>query len=387
MKTQGTETHIPVFSIVTPSYNQAQYVEETIRSVINQAGDFYIEYFVMDGGSTDGSVDVIRRYDRLIKEGALKINCRGVSFEWSSGKDNGQTDAINKGFKRASGDFISWINSDDLYFDGAFAAVAEHFQKNQDCAFVYGDGDVINKSGGLQWVWKSRTYDYNLLKTYDFRRDGFTNYIMQQSTFWRRSVHDSIGLLDDAFHYAMDYEYWLRAGAARLNMCYIPVKLGKFRMIQDTKSLSSPTIFWPEALEIFRRHNGAAEMEPFLAYFFFNEGKHNGCDIELTRAQEEKVFKIWAALERGEQETLREKAENAFQTARLMLAWKAYVKGEKKKASVIYKAAIRDNPRLLFHPHSRRYILEGPMGRQYSVIREWFKNKLKAFAKRRSVNK
>ena len=163
----------------------------------------------------------------------------------------------------------SWINSDDMYFPGSFSVVLNHFSHNPDDDFVFGDGDVIDETGTLQWEWLSRPYDLKLLKSYHFLWNDFTNYIMQQATFWRRGVFDKIGLLDDSLHYTMDIEYWIRAGENGLRLTHIPRKLGKFRMISGTKSLSSDTVFWPENLEIFRRYNGAKAMKPFLTYFYF----------------------------------------------------------------------------------------------------------------------
>ena len=119
---------------------------------------------------------------------------------------------------------------------------------------MYGDGDVIGENGELQWEWLSRPYDHRVMTSYHFLWNDFTNYIMQQATFWRRRVHDRIGYFDDAFHFAMDAEYWIRAGHAGLRLVHIPRKLGKFRLIEGTKSLSSPTVFWGDYLEIFRRY-------------------------------------------------------------------------------------------------------------------------------------
>src|SRR5438552_17185717 len=114
-------------SIVTPSYNQGDFLGETIESVLGQAGDFEIEYFVMDGGSTDGSVDVIRRYAERVAAGQWAARCRGIVMHWTSERDGGQTAAINAGLRRATGDVLAYINSDDAYFPGAFQRVARVF--------------------------------------------------------------------------------------------------------------------------------------------------------------------------------------------------------------------------------------------------------------------
>src|SRR4030065_830719 len=103
----------PLVSVVTPSYNQGRYIEETIKSVLSQEGDFRIEYLIMDGGSTDNSVEVIKKYDRLLKEGRWPVKCLGITYSWTSEKDKGQTDAINKGFAGCTGEILNWINRDD----------------------------------------------------------------------------------------------------------------------------------------------------------------------------------------------------------------------------------------------------------------------------------
>jgi glycosyltransferase involved in cell wall biosynthesis len=203
----------------------------------------------MDGGSTDNSVDIIKKFDKLLKSGSWKIHCHGITLRWISEKDRGQTHAINKGLELAKGDIVSYINSDDMFIQGAFSTIANYFQMNSQTDFLYGDGDVINEEGKIQWEWLSRPYNYKLLKSYHFLWNDFTNYIMQQAAFWRRRVIDKIGLFDESFHYAMDIEYWLRIGRNGLKAVHIPIKLGMFRMIQGTKSLSSPTIFWPDSLK------------------------------------------------------------------------------------------------------------------------------------------
>src|ERR1035437_9764873 len=109
----------PVISIVTPSYNQGEFLAETIESVISQEGEFHIDYIIVDGASTDTSVEIIRHYDELLNERNWSIKCCGIRFRWTSGKDKGQTDALMKGFRIAKGDVYAWLNSDDTYLPGA----------------------------------------------------------------------------------------------------------------------------------------------------------------------------------------------------------------------------------------------------------------------------
>ena len=337
-----------MISIVTPSLKQGKYIEETIKSVLHQEGNFYIDYIIMDGGSEDNTIEILQKYDKLVKSQRWKPKCLGIEFRWTSEKDAGQTHAINKGFQIAKGDILSWINSDDLYYDNAFSKVVEHFIKNPESDFVFGDGDVINESGDLQWEWLSRPYNFKVLKSYHYLWNDFTNYIMQQAAFWRKSVLEKIGLPDESLHYAMDIEYWLRIGKAGFKTAHVPTKLGKFRMIQGTKSLSSPTIFWREQLEIFRRYNGSKAMEPFLRYYFYNEGLHNGLDLDILRGKRQQLFHQWRHLDAHELSVLESESQKALVKSSLMLAYKAVLNGENKKANSLYKKAIAQGPWHLF---------------------------------------
>lgn len=360
------KNHKKTISIITPSFNQGEYLEETIRSVISQKGDFYIDYIIMDGGSTDSSVDIIKKYADLINEKNRKKKCLGIDLIWVSEKDAGQTDAINKGFKIARGEIVSWINSDDMYFPGCFSVVLNHFSHNPDDDFVFGDGDVIDEKGKLQWEWLSRPYNLKLLKSYHFLWNDFTNYIMQQATFWRRGVFDKIGLLDESFHYAMDIEYWIRAGEKGLRLTHIPRKLGKFRMISGTKSLSSDTVFWPENLEIFRRYNGANAMKPFFIYFYFNEGLSLDFDTKHILHQNDLLLQRWQRLSKGEQKVLKDRAKKASHIACLRLSNLAFFHGKVKKAYSLFKSAIGHNWLLILHPLSILFLLKLLAGKKVS---------------------
>jgi glycosyltransferase involved in cell wall biosynthesis len=371
-------------SIVTPSYNQGNYLEDTIKSVLSQQGAFFIDYIIMDGGSSDNSVDIIKKYDEILKSGKWKIRCRGITMRWVSEKDRGQTHAINKGFQIATGDIISWINSDDMYCDNAFAAVVGHLTAHPDDSFAYGDGDVIDDHGNLQWEWLSRPYDLKILKSYHFPWNEFTNYIMQQATFWRRNVFDCIGLLDETLHYAMDIEYWIRAGARGLQLCHIPVKLGKFRMIQGTKSLSSATVFWPESLEIFRRFNGAASMRPFFAYYFFNEGLQENHDLGKIMEKKKSILHRWQHLPIEEQHILDIKATQGFRKACFMLATDAFINNKGVKEDHIRKNILRQYPLYFLNGSSLRFTFFRLIGRKYSTLIYTLANKIiQQYKKRR----
>lgn len=179
----------PRITVVTPSYNQARFLEASLRSVHEQ-GYPNLEHIVIDGGSTDGSVEVIRKYaDRLAY--------------WVSEADKGQTDALIKGFLRASGDILAWLNSDDLYEPRTLWEVAEFFVRNPQVQFVYGDALWIDTGGRVLRAKKEIPF-HRFIWLHDY------NYIPQPSAFWRRGLYEAAGGLDLSFDLAMDADLWIR---------------------------------------------------------------------------------------------------------------------------------------------------------------------------------
>jgi glycosyltransferase involved in cell wall biosynthesis len=183
----------PVVSIITPSYNQAQFLEEAILSVFNQ--DYpHIQYIIIDGGSTDGSIDVIRKYESRLKY-------------WVSEPDSGQSDAINKGWEKATGDIIAWLNADDSYCPDTFSKVADIFAENPETILVHGAANTYDQSG-KDILFTSYPFD---MDPYDMIASG-GGVTTQPSVFIRRSVLDEVGYLNPDLHYIMDWEYWIRIG-------------------------------------------------------------------------------------------------------------------------------------------------------------------------------
>ena len=183
--------NFPKISIITPSYNQAQFLEKTILSVLDQ--DYpNTEYIVIDGGSTDGSVEIIQKYaDRL--------------DYWVSEEDSGQSAAINKGFLRATGEIICWLNSDDYFLPGTLAFVAEQLREGTNCHALVGQCFVVYTDGKPPSL--QRGIYTNHRELLQFWR-GY--YMHQPAIFWRREVYEKIGLLDENLHYIMDFDYWTR---------------------------------------------------------------------------------------------------------------------------------------------------------------------------------
>lgn len=383
-----TGERYPTFGIVTPSFNQGEFIGETIESVLSQEGPFFVDYRIVDGASTDRSVSVIRRYADLVAGGEWKVRCAGITFSWVSEKDRGQTHAINKGFAGSRADIFSWINSDDAYHEGAFSKVVTWFSAHPRCDLVYGDGEVIDEKGAVQWVWLSRRFDLNLLKSYHFLWNDFPNYILQQATFWRRRVMDRIGFLDESLHYAMDIEYWIRAGERGCVLEHLPQRLGKFRMIQNTKSLSSPTVFWPESLEIFRRYHGAEKMLPFLTYYLYNEGIHGGWDVDHLLARCRHILNTWKGFPESEVALLGKLTEKAYHRALLRLAVRALLEERRDKAEELYALGLRGRAWRAAHPLALLFVLGKALGPEIcSRIRMWRHRLIQGYRSRRYLSR
>jgi glycosyltransferase involved in cell wall biosynthesis len=209
----------PRVSIVTPSYNQAQFIEETIRSVLLQ-GYPDLEYIIIDGGSTDGSVEIIRKYDPWLAY-------------WVSERDEGQSEAINKGWQRASGKVLAWLNSDDTYEPDALGHTAKAFLKYPEAILVYGKIVIVDQQGEAESVIGGEYSGDRLVR---FWRDGFPG-ISQPASFFHSRILTDVGMLNEQLNYLMDYDYFLRADSAG-SFCFVDQRLARFRL-QDSSKTSS----------------------------------------------------------------------------------------------------------------------------------------------------
>lgn len=229
-------------SIITPSFNQGSYLEQTIRSVLEQ--DYpRIEYILVDGGSTDGSVEVIRKYeDRMTY--------------WISEKDHGQADAINKGFARAAGEIIAWLNSDDYYLPGAVSAAVKVLEDNPDVLLVYGDLLAVDEQG--QTINHLRYRQLTLEDLLCFQIIG------QPSVFMRRSALLASGLLDTSFHFMLDHHLWIRI--ARLGkILHLPQMLAAARYHAEAKNRAKAAEFGRDAFRILEYAAQDKNLAPILA--------------------------------------------------------------------------------------------------------------------------
>lgn len=215
-------------SIITPSYNQGEYLEETIASVLNQTHQ-NIEYIIIDGGSSDNSVDIIKKHSSRL------------AF-WVSESDKGQADAINKGFEKATGDYICWINSDDILYPDFVEKRMREFEQNPEIEMIYGDVDQ-----GEEWnnrvVRKGWQTDFESIV-----RNCYipTN---QQSAMWRKEVLRKVGVLDPRWQVLLDFDFFLRI-TRDCSFKYFPGSVAFFRNHKDSKSIAHKEK-WIEELEIF----------------------------------------------------------------------------------------------------------------------------------------
>jgi glycosyltransferase involved in cell wall biosynthesis len=230
-------TKLPKISIITPSYNQGRYIGQTVQSVLSQ-GYPDMEYIVIDGGSTDGTIPILEANEQHL--------------QWISAVDNGQSDAINKGLRMASGEVMGFLNSDDLYAPGALLAVGEYFLINPEAQWVTGRCRIINAEG--REIRKLIT----LYKLFWLRVNWqpvlqVLNYISQPATFWRRAAMECTGYLDEDLHYAMEYDYWLRL-SRNYPLRIIWKHLACFRIHPESKAGSSVNAQFDSELAIARRH-------------------------------------------------------------------------------------------------------------------------------------
>lgn len=227
-------TQLPLVSIVTPSYNQARFLEACICSVLEQ--DYpNIEYIIVDGGSQDGSVEIIEKYaDRLAW--------------WVSEKDKGHADALNKGFGRAKGEILAWLNSDDTYYPGAVSDAVQTLLANPDVGMVYGDADITDADGKVIGRFASRQTDYRKLLRGSV-------HIPQATTFFRAGLYRQVGPMSLDFFFAFDYDLWVKL-AKISRLLYVPRRWATFRLHEAGKSVKDDSVCYPDMLKIYARERG-----------------------------------------------------------------------------------------------------------------------------------
>lgn len=212
-------------SIVTPSYNQGNFIEKTIKSILNQNYENF-EHIIIDGGSTDNTIEIVKCYKHL---------------KWISEEDSGQANALNKGFALATGDIFAWLNSDDYYEVNIFNTVSEYFENHSDCDFLYGDITYVNKYDEKLFEISGDEINYNsLLKNPDL--------IRQPSFFWRREIFYKFGGIDESLNLVMDYDLFLKFTKIK-KPCYIKKNFSYYRIYDETKTHSNRK---KQAIEILK---------------------------------------------------------------------------------------------------------------------------------------
>ena len=219
--------NLPLVSVITPSLNQGRFIEETILSV---KGQIYprVEHLVIDGSSTDATLEILKRYDHLV---------------WLSEPDRGQADAVNKGFQLAKGEILGWLNSDDVYVPGAVEKVVGYFLDHPNIDVVYGDCNEINEEGRTVKIVRAHPVDLKRLLLLNFT-------LYQPTLFFRRCAVERIGPVNVELHMGLDYDYVVRA-ARTCALAYLPATLAAFRTHSNSKTFTHPGQFLEDYLTVF----------------------------------------------------------------------------------------------------------------------------------------
>jgi glycosyltransferase involved in cell wall biosynthesis len=232
---------LPLVSIVTPSYNRARFIEETILSIRGQ--DYpHIEHIVVDGGSSDGTLEILKRYDDRLR--------------WISEPDEGMFDAINQGFRMAQGDILAWLNTDDTYVvPDAVSTAVRFLLDNPQVGMVYGHCNIMDEQGQLVRELETQDFDLDCLIHW-----GLGSYICQPATFFQRQVLDTVGLLDTSFPLCADRDLWIRIGQ-KFEVRHLPQHLANFRLHPGGFSVACVDGQVRDALRVGRKH-GASRFSP-----------------------------------------------------------------------------------------------------------------------------
>ncbi len=258
-------------SVVTPSYNQGEFIERTLQSVAVQREtlpeDVALDHWVFDGGSSDNTCAILEHFEPKV--------------HWVSEPDRGQTHAVNKGLNASDGDIIGWLNSDDIYYPGAIAAVLAFFVSHPDVDVVYGMADHIDIHDKPFEAYPNEPWDAERLKE--------TCFISQPALFFRKRILATCGMLDESLNYCMDYEFWLRLTKKGIQFAYLEKKLAGSRLYGETKTLGNRIAVHREINDMFKKHFDSVPESWILNYAHAVVEK--GCD----RSQKPYRF-VWRLL-------------------------------------------------------------------------------------------
>ncbi len=256
----------PIITSVTPSFNQGRFIDETINTVLSQKGNFYIDYIIMDGGSTDNSVEIIKKYETLLAENCriqekdhlqwyVKKeeefpwnNCHGIGYRWKSEKDHGQVEALKKGFGMAKGDIYCWLNSDDLYVNPeVLQTVCTYFDRDPDLELITGDGPFISATGTELKIHHVDRIDPRELIYLDY-------HILQPATFFRKEIYRETDL-DEHYTCAFDADFFTGLVLAGVKYKKVNHALAAYRLHKESKTLKLSKIRCAEQIEITREYS------------------------------------------------------------------------------------------------------------------------------------
>jgi glycosyltransferase involved in cell wall biosynthesis len=237
----------PKISVVMPSYNQAQFIEESITSILNQSYKNF-ELIIVDGLSKDGTIDILKKYEH--HEGVKKIIVE---------KDKGQTDALDKGFRHCSGDIFTWLNSDDTYAPGAFQHIVDIFTANPDVDLINGELDVINEKSEFISKWPRKKISNKSWMHYP-------QTIGQPSTFFTAKLFKQVGGINPQYNYAMDYDLFFRFALSGARFFFTDQTLANFRVHSQSKTMALPYKFWKEEINVFYK---LSNKKIFSAFYYW----------------------------------------------------------------------------------------------------------------------
>lgn len=237
------------FTIVTPVYNGERFMRQTIESVISQEGDFFIDYIVMDDGSKDTSLEIIKEYAEKIRSASWPIKCKGIEFRYFTGPNEGQTRKYNQAFGMAKGELMAWMNADDYYMPGIFEKIARFYEQRKPVDFIYGDCLKVYEDGNKKSSLEPRPRPDETFESLRTRGNSF------DLCFFTKRIFDAVGPLDVDLKYCMDLDFWFRIFKVA-KAVYIPETIAAFRLWSGSNTVSKQDGFARERKLLARRYGG-----------------------------------------------------------------------------------------------------------------------------------
>jgi glycosyltransferase involved in cell wall biosynthesis len=251
----------PRFSVITPSYNQGLFLEQTILSVLGQNYS-NLEYIIIDGGSSDNSIEIIKKYQERL-------------FYWVSESDRGQADAINKGFRKATGDILCWLNSDDMFLPGVLSYIASNLDVDQPMILTGSSIRYSETHNGIS------TSGHNIIKDFNELMLTDVDYIMQPSTFWTRKTWEQVGNLNNEYHFIFDWEWFLNAQIKGVVIKPTIKTLSIYRIHTGNKTIIGDNRRNDEICDFYKKYS--PENELIFRYLLRNKSRLNGVVAKFFR--------------------------------------------------------------------------------------------------------